>query len=400
MPQEAWRNAEAVGDYEAWLASVRREKSDRTADDYARTVRDLLAAHPQKETHEFTTADCQRLLDGSSPGSRRPRKAALRSFFRPLYLEGRIPTNPVERVKVPTIRRRRHPDVFTDAELTRLYGLDPPDGPLFVLMVECGLYKRECRGLRRRDIELERGYLVVRSRRDEQVPLTVEAGKAVRDLDAAVNLAPRDYLWWSKPGGGNVISRERPIGNATFQRWFSEGLRKAGVPHREPRTTRSTFVQRTAAGAQGAVRSSVNSVLLRRLEAISPQLAASYTQVHLDLADEARVSFLGPAGEIREVMRGAMTHLAPDDDVRAHSWYVGHEGRPTQVERIRHILESRPAAAGTATHAAEIADEKTAKLGRALYGRASRALHAGTQREEVVKIVFNVEAVLIEILPP
>ena len=49
MADEAWTAAKATRDYERWLSSLRREKTERTADDCARTVRDLLAAYPDKE---------------------------------------------------------------------------------------------------------------------------------------------------------------------------------------------------------------------------------------------------------------------------------------------------------------------------------------------------------------
>jgi hypothetical protein len=128
-------------------------------------------------------------------------------------------------------------------------------------------------------------------------------------------------------------------------------------------------------------------------------LANSYEQAHADLADTGRASYLGPAGEIREVMRGAMHLLAPDDEVEAQTWFVGDDkGRPTQAERIRYIVQSKSGAEST-IETAEIVDTKVGRLGRQLYQRASKAFHAGTQRDEVGKIVGWVEAVLNEILP-
>lgn len=244
MTNDAWKDAQAAPAYETWYASLHREKSERTAEDYSRTVRDLLAVFPDKTADEFTTADCQRLLDGYPPGSRQARKFALRSFFQPLYLAAQISANPVDRVQVPTPRRRSTPDVFNDGEVARLYDLDDPDGQLFVLMIECGLRKRECRALRRREIDLERGYIAVRSRDEPHVPLAAAAQQAVLDLDAAVHLKAGDYLWSTRPGGGEVIRRDRPIANTTFQRWYRECLRQARVPHREARTTHRTFEHR------------------------------------------------------------------------------------------------------------------------------------------------------------
>jgi hypothetical protein len=139
-----------------------------------------------------------------------------------------------------------------------------------------------------------------------------------------------------------------------------------------------------------------------RLNQVSADLALSYRQVLIDMADGSRVAFVGTVGELREVMRGAITQLAPTDAVRAESWYVGHDGRPTQTERIRYILQQQHADASDegAREAAELVETRVGRFGRMLYSRTSGALHAGTQREELERIVGYVEAVLNEILPP
>lgn len=391
--------------YDAWLKRARRDLTERTAKDYARIIRRLLVTNLDLEIREFTTEDCQRFLDSYPSGTRGVVRAALRSFFRPLYLDGSIPTNPVDRVDVPVAQKQQSTDVFSEPEVARLFGLPPPDGPLFVLMIECGLRKRECIALRRRDIDLTREYLVVKSRKEPRVRLSARAVQAVRELDAKEGLRPADHLWSTRPGGGAIVHRERPISDTTFQGWYRKALLQAGVDHREARTTHRTFehrskLQETAPRTSVPLPPAVDRLLLHRLEALQPELAASYSQVHIDLADDARLSFLGPAGEIREVMRAVIHELSPDDDVRARSWYVGHEDRPTQAERIRHILESRSETETSATNTAGIVEEKVATFGRDLYRRASRALHTGAQREELRKIVRWVEAVLIEILPP
>lgn len=141
-----------------------------------------------------------------------------------------------------------------------------------------------------------------------------------------------------------------------------------------------------------------------RLEQLSPDLAASYVQVHADLADKQRSTFLGPAGEIREVMRAVIHLLAPDEEVQAQNWFVGEQGRPTQAERIRYSVQQRAAGEpgpgeAAPVEAADVVETKVGRLGRVLYGRASRALHAGLQRDELERIVGYVEAVLNEVLP-
>jgi hypothetical protein len=145
----------------------------------------------------------------------------------------------------------------------------------------------------------------------------------------------------------------------------------------------------------------VRGTLEARLNQVSSDLALSYRQVHLDMADGSRASYVGTAGELREVMRGAISLLAPSDAVRAEPWYVGHEGRPTQAERIRYIVQQRSDTGEEApTEAADMVETRVGRFGRMLYSRTSGALHAGTQREELDRLVGYVEAVLNEILPP
>ena len=140
--------------------------------------------------------------------------------------------------------------------------------------------------------------------------------------------------------------------------------------------------------------------VIERLSAINPQLAASYQQVLDDLGDGSRKSYLGPAGELREVLRASIHHLAPDDEAIAEQpWFKGHEGRPTQAERVRYILQVREHDPGAAAQAADLVDVKIGALGRHLYQRASRALHAGTEQREVAKIEVYVRGLLLDILP-
>lgn len=143
----------------------------------------------------------------------------------------------------------------------------------------------------------------------------------------------------------------------------------------------------------------VQDALVVRLTAVDPDLGTSYLQVLTDVA-QVRATYVGPAGELREVLRGTIAQLAPDADVIGQTWFKGHEGRPTHAERIRYALQKNHVAAdGQILEADEILETMIGKLGRSLYERSSRALHAGTQQREVRKIVSWVELVLDEVLP-
>jgi integrase len=114
-------------------------------------------------------------------------------------------------------------------------------------MFETGLRNAECRNLQRRHILLGRGELVVyqgKGDKDRIVPLNSRAQKAIADLDLAEGILSDHYLWYSRPGGGDVIRRSYPIGATTFARWYRACLEAASVAHRKPHMTRHTRATR------------------------------------------------------------------------------------------------------------------------------------------------------------
>ena len=122
--------------------------------------------------------------------------------------------------------------------------------------------------------------------------------------------------------------------------------------------------------------------LAARLAAVDPDLGISYQQVLADVG-EVRDTFVGPAGEIREVLRGTIAQLAPDDKVIGETWFKGHEGKVTHAERIRYALQQNHATEDDQIFKAdEILDAKIGQLGRSLYTRSSKALHASTKQRE------------------
>jgi hypothetical protein len=84
--------------------------------------------------------------------------------------------------------------------------------------------------------------------------------------------------------------------------------------------------------------SSREADVLARLHRESAALANSLEQALKDLNDHTRLSYVGPAGEVREVMRATVQLLAPDEEVRKQAWYLGIEQggkrNPSQAQRI------------------------------------------------------------------
>ncbi len=73
---------------------------------------------------------------------------------------------------------------------------------------------------------------------------------------------------------------------------------------------------------------------IKKLEALVPSAALSYKQAVLDLNDDSRVSFRGPALELREALREILDHLAPDDEVTAAPGYVQEKDRGRRPWRL------------------------------------------------------------------
>ena len=141
--------------------------------------------------------------------------------------------------------------------------------------------------------------------------------------------------------------------------------------------------------------------ILERLTNVEEAIARSYQQACSDLDDPNRLTYVGPATEFREVLGATIRRLSPPDDaITTMPWFKGHQGRPTQAERIRAILGDKERSAPP-TKTLEIIDGAIGSVARSTYGRASAATHLGRKmdQEEVGKLRTWVEAVLGEILP-
>lgn len=141
--------------------------------------------------------------------------------------------------------------------------------------------------------------------------------------------------------------------------------------------------------------------ILKRLTSFDEAIARSYRQALVDLNDPDRLTYVGPATELREVLGATIRRLSPpDDEIVSRSWFKGHEGKPTQAERIRAILGDK-ARYAPPTKTLEIIDATIGSVARSTYSRASAATHLGrsTGREDVGRLRPWVDAVLGEILP-
>jgi hypothetical protein len=147
----------------------------------------------------------------------------------------------------------------------------------------------------------------------------------------------------------------------------------------------------------------VESAILNTLETMLPTVAASYRQALLDIQDPRRISYRGPAAEIREVVREVLDHLAPDEDVMKSAGFKLEKDQtgPTMKQKVRFILRARAvgdSARSTAESSVEHLNENVGSVGRAVYTRGSTAVHIPKPREEVLNFKLYADAVLGELL--
>jgi hypothetical protein len=123
----------------------------------------------------------------------------------------------------------------------------------------------------------------------------------------------------------------------------------------------------------------------------------------VDLDDPKRVSFRGPAAELREALREVLDHLAPDDAVTAQPGFRFDRDRtkPTMRQKVAFILKARGrgrSASGAPEDAAEIVERGLGDLTRSVYTLGALATHVSAGRREVIQLKRYLEAVLMDIL--
>lgn len=143
--------------------------------------------------------------------------------------------------------------------------------------------------------------------------------------------------------------------------------------------------------------------ILTRLRRQSGPLADSMEQALRDMNDQSRLSFVGPAGEVREVMRATIQLMAPENEIRKQSWFVGikqgNKINPSQAERTRYAVQQRRGSKDQVEGVETLIDELVGQISRQTYNVGSGKFHAGTEQADVWKLTGWIWAVLDEVLP-
>ena len=235
--------ARAASDLADWLVHLDLEgKADRTIYAYTRAVAPLLRRHPDKTLAEFTHTHINDELRLIPARSRYISRSIYNRFFEWAEFDGRIDRSPMGRVPKMREGRRRPKDIFSEPEIALLEGLPSPDGELWTILFGTGLRRGEARHLQRGHINLKREQLTVyhgKGDKDRIIGLPLKVRIAVADLDLLERLDDTDHLWYTRRG--RYRYRRDPIGDTTFERWYSRGIEQAGVRYLNPHQTRHTY---------------------------------------------------------------------------------------------------------------------------------------------------------------
>ncbi len=147
----------------------------------------------------------------------------------------------------------------------------------------------------------------------------------------------------------------------------------------------------------------VDLQIVGTLQSIVPSAALSYQQAIADLQCASRLSWRGPATDLREALRETLDYLAPDDDVKEMPGYKQDQNAngPTMKQKVRFVLKNRGASravSGTAESAIEGVEESLGTFIRSVYTRSSVSTHTPTDKAEVLRVRDLVRVVLSELL--
>lgn len=163
---------------------------------------------------------------------------------------------------------------------------------------------------------------------------------------------------------------------------------------------------------QGGTASSVSSSetdrkIVETLDRLIPSAAQSYQQAIADLADDRRLSFRGPAHELREALREVLDHLAPDvdmtkDGVKFEKDQHGKERATyTMKQKVRFVFKARERSmteSAVPEKATSTIDGLIADMTRSTYDRGSLSAHKEHGKRSIEQLKRYVDVILHDLL--
>ncbi len=234
-------------DLDAFITHLTTERgaSPHTVEAYNRDVLDFIKFMENRPGASPEPRDFEQYIGFLRSRGKKSRSivralSALRSFYNFLLLDGKIAVNPVADVEMPKFKPPI-PNVLSQDEMTTLLAPKPSqkttlrDRTILELLYATGLRVSELVGLKKRDINLDAGFLVASGKRSKErmVPL----GTYARDII-------RLYLQETKPEGVYLFPNRRGLPVTRQAVW--KVIRKYGLQlehggHVSPHTLRHTF---------------------------------------------------------------------------------------------------------------------------------------------------------------
>jgi site-specific recombinase XerD len=320
----------AVADYLSWM-EIEDGAAARTIDQYERDLSRLCLAHPRSEVAGLTADEYRQVIAAFPPRSRRRVTAVFRDFSRWLYQEGRAEHDVMGRVRYPKTRRQAVIDIFSEAECIRLLQQPDRDRPLVRLRLEAGPRKGEARRLQLRNVDVEQSRLLIvegKGGKDRVIPVAPDLVEQLLGLAIREGLQPDDHLWYATKvnqfGSAHAhIHRERPIGEATFARWWRTCRERAGVAYRNPHVCRHTFATRRLRDGG-------------RMETLAKALGHTSIRTTVDLY--AHLATEDVAADLARVMNAREHRLRHQSD--AQTRMVEPKEAPTGLEPVYEALQA------------------------------------------------------------
>ena len=233
-------------DLDAFITHLTTERgaSPHTVDAYSRDILDFIRFAEEHRVKGLQARDFERYIGFLREKGKRTRSivralSALRSFYNFLLLDGKITANPLADLEIPRFSPPI-PKALSQDEMMTL--LDPKaprkvtlrDRTILELLYATGLRVSELVGLKKRDVNLDAGFLIASGKRSKErmVPL----GTYARDI-------VKRYLEETKLEGAFLFPNRR--GQHLTRQAVWKVIRKYGLQltesHVSPHTLRHTF---------------------------------------------------------------------------------------------------------------------------------------------------------------
>jgi integrase/recombinase XerD len=265
------------------------------------------------DVHDVTTDELREVRDSFPKGSRSRVTAVYRDFWKWLYQEGRIESDPMARVRYPKREPAAVLDVFTAEEEARLIAAQSliRDRVGIALLLDSGVRASELRPLRVQDVDMRERCIIVRRGKGGKSRLIPIRGRVVRLLDEYfLTPIPKldrepvalDFIVYPSgagPYGPTWSDPSRPMAPSTFWRWWNACCDRAGIRYRKPHTSRHTYATKLlrATGNAAATQKALGHASVRTTIDIYTHLEVTDVALAVEAMDAAARNHSGQAGQ-------------------------------------------------------------------------------------------------------